>query len=79
MFELPGHPDRVLKEFKPGTAATQASNEADNLDALRRVFGVGMWCRPWRHPGGLLPVNPWFCSNRKSPWSSVVRIKRLSR
>ncbi len=37
---LPGHPDRVLKEFKPGTAATQASNEADNLDALRRVFGV---------------------------------------
>jgi hypothetical protein len=39
VFDLPGHPDWVLKEFKPGTVATQASNEADNLDALRRVFG----------------------------------------
>jgi hypothetical protein len=39
VYELPGHPDWVLKEFKPGTAATQASNEASNLDALRRVFG----------------------------------------
>jgi hypothetical protein len=39
VFELPGHPEWVLKEFKPGTAATQASNEADHLDALRSVFG----------------------------------------
>jgi hypothetical protein len=39
VFELPSHPDWVLKEFKPGTVATQASNEADHLDALRRVFG----------------------------------------
>ncbi len=39
VYELPGHPDWVLKEFKPGTVATQPSNEADNLDALRRVFG----------------------------------------
>lgn len=39
VFELPGYPDWVLKEFKPGTVATQAGNEADNLDALRRVFG----------------------------------------
>src|SRR5437588_12066978 len=39
VFDLSGHPDWVLKEFKPGTIATQASNEANNLDALRRVFG----------------------------------------
>ena len=39
MFDLPGHPNWVLKEFKPGTMATQASNEANNLDVLRRVFG----------------------------------------
>lgn len=39
VYELPGHPDWVLKEFKPGTVATQASNEADHLDALRQVFG----------------------------------------
>lgn len=39
IFELPSYPDWVLKEFKPGTVATQASNEANNLDALRRVFG----------------------------------------
>jgi hypothetical protein len=39
VFELPGHPGWVLKEFKPGTLPTQASNEVDHLDALRRVFG----------------------------------------
>ena len=39
VFDLPGHPDWVLKEFKPGTAATQASNDANHLDGLRRVFG----------------------------------------
>ena len=39
VFELPAHPDWVLKEFKPGTVATQAANEANNLEALRRVFG----------------------------------------
>lgn len=39
VYELPGHPDWVLKEFKPGTVATQASNEANHLDALRQVFG----------------------------------------
>src|SRR4051794_2350004 len=39
VFDLPGHPDWVLKEFKPGTVATQASNEANHLDDLRRVFG----------------------------------------
>jgi hypothetical protein len=39
VFDLPGYPDWVLKEYKPGTIATQASNEANNLDALRRVFG----------------------------------------
>jgi hypothetical protein len=39
VFDLPGHPGWVLKEFKPGTVATQASNEANNLDVLRRVFG----------------------------------------
>ena len=39
MFDLPGNPDWVLKEFKPGTVAIQAANEANNLDALRRVFG----------------------------------------
>jgi hypothetical protein len=39
VYEHPGHPAWVIKEFNPGTPATQASNEADNLDALRRVFG----------------------------------------
>jgi hypothetical protein len=39
VYELPGYPDWVLKEFKPGTVATQASNEASHLDALRQVFG----------------------------------------
>jgi hypothetical protein len=39
VFELPGFPDWVLKEFNPGTVPTQAGNEASNLDALRRVFG----------------------------------------
>src|SRR5438094_6818411 len=39
VFDLPGYPDWVLKEFKLGTVATQASNEANNLDALRQVFG----------------------------------------
>src|SRR5438105_4223865 len=39
VFDLPGYPGWVLKEFKPGTVATQAGSEADNLDALRRVFG----------------------------------------
>jgi hypothetical protein len=39
VFDLPGYPAWVLKEFKPGTVATQAASEADNLDALRRVFG----------------------------------------
>lgn len=39
VFDLPGHPDWILKEFKPGTVATQASNEANHLDDLRRVFG----------------------------------------
>lgn len=39
VFDLPSHPDWVLKEFKPGTVATQASNEADHLETLRRVFG----------------------------------------
>jgi hypothetical protein len=39
VFELPGHQEWVLKEFKPGTAATQASNEANHLDDLRRIFG----------------------------------------
>ncbi len=39
VFDLPGYPDWVLKEFNAGTVPTQASNEADNLDALRRVFG----------------------------------------
>jgi hypothetical protein len=39
VFELPGHPDWVMKEFKLGTIAAQASNEANNLDVLRGVFG----------------------------------------
>ena len=56
VFELPGHPDWVLKEFKPRTAATQASNEADNLDALRRIFGdwhvVQTVAPPRRFPPG---------------------------
>lgn len=39
VFDLPGHPDWVLKEFKLGTVATQAGNEADHLDSLRRIFG----------------------------------------
>lgn len=39
VFDLPGFPNWVLKEFNPGTVATQASNEADHLDALRQIFG----------------------------------------
>jgi hypothetical protein len=39
VFELHGHPEWVLKEFHPGTVATQASNEAANLARLRSVFG----------------------------------------
>lgn len=39
MFDLPDHPGWVLKEFKSGTVGTQASNEANNLEALRKVFG----------------------------------------
>lgn len=39
VYDLPSHLDWVLKEFKPGTVATQARNEADNLAALRQVFG----------------------------------------
>lgn len=39
MSELPGHPSWVLKEFNPGTVATQASNEAKHLAELRAIFG----------------------------------------
>jgi hypothetical protein len=39
VFDLPGYPDWVLKEYNPGTLATQASNEANNLGSLRRVLG----------------------------------------
>ena len=39
IYDLPSHPEWVLKEFHPGTVATQASNEAANLARLRGVFG----------------------------------------
>jgi hypothetical protein len=39
VFDLPGYQDWVLKEFKLGTVPTQASNEANHLSDLRRIFG----------------------------------------
>ena len=58
MFDLPGHPGWVLKEFKPGTVATQASNEANNLDALRRVFGDRQVVQTVTPPGRFAPGQP---------------------
>jgi hypothetical protein len=39
VYEIPGHPDWVVKEFHPRTVATQASNEANHLADLEKVFG----------------------------------------
>jgi hypothetical protein len=64
VFELPGYPDWVLKEFNPGTIATQASNEANHLDHLRRVFGD-------RHV--VQTVTP---PRRFAPGQSVVLLKQ---
>jgi hypothetical protein len=58
VFELPGYSDWVLKEFKPGTVATQASNEANNLDALRRVFGDRHVVRILTPPRRFAPGQP---------------------
>jgi hypothetical protein len=64
IFDLPGYPDWVLKEFNPGTVATQASNEANNLDALRRVFGD-------RHVVDVIPP-----PTRFAPGQPVVLLKQ---
>jgi hypothetical protein len=58
VFDLPGHPEWVLKEFNPGTVATQASNEADHLDALRRLFGDRHVVQTIRPPRRFAPGQP---------------------
>jgi RHS repeat-associated protein len=58
VFELAGHPEWVLKEFKPGTVATQASNEAANLARLRSVFGDRHVVRTIEPPRRFAPGEP---------------------
>ena len=58
VFDLPGHPDWVLKEFKPETVATQASNEANNLEELGKVFGEDHVVKTVTPPRRFAPGEP---------------------